>query len=375
MPTSRVATSRSTMSTAPAWAEFWRQVTLLVSQAHPTTFVRWEFDVAFHPQSREDMVEKGMPHGFTSLPSGYPDVALDYFSAQLAATLEDLGPGAVVVGIVKKGLSILFEVDKRVNLRERYQLIWDSEIQEAQITGRSVLLVDDCVHEGDTLRKLLGKVCEMQPKKVAVATFLAHEPGIAAVREAFPNVEISRMMRIHRDELFSFYFMKYETPLLDYCRMGANGHRKGLPLKLHHPTLNRLDSAVEVLSALCRLPGVDKVQEMPPLHSMERSPVFKATISLREELSERISKEYPRTSDFIKQQDKVRVHLSVRDGIDLHLCGMRYFGVSYPSEAPLEEVIGELESLETIVGAELQNHFHSSLRQLLTPRGFIISGS
>lgn len=128
--------------------------------------------------------------------------------------------------VERKGSAIYKEQQNRSKLLSSLHIITDREITQNEeiIENRSILVFDDSIKEGKTIRRILDLVSRYKPKDVAVATLIAREDALSALRTDYPKIKFCSASEVSKAD-FGTIYTKRIFPYLGYiCSPLQNDH-------------------------------------------------------------------------------------------------------------------------------------------------------
>lgn len=236
---------------------------------------------------------------------------------QAQICLRDLGPKAVVVGIEKKGQGLLHEIAEGNPRFSGHLLINDPAVNSMNVRGRNVLVVDDSIHSGATVRRVASQLRSKGAKRIMVLAVLASTSGLNNLKL------ISRLEVIHLywapEKLFWVAFQVLLVPLLCALRNGAIPNRPHHTYEITPPRGGATVAAVETLSALARMRVVSKLYEVLVADGVRRK-VYHGTLLFSSQGEKRISE--IAGAHAITDQTKLRVFVDSTLPIHLNICAI-----------------------------------------------------
>jgi hypothetical protein len=108
------------------------------------------------------------------------------------------------------------------------------------IENRSLLIFDDSIRDGKTIRRILSLVSKYRPKSINIATLIAREDSLSALRKDFPKIEFCPALEVSGDDFGATYTKKI-FPYLGYiCAPLQNDHPRLIIKFLKVPDKNTI---------------------------------------------------------------------------------------------------------------------------------------
>jgi len=137
--------------------------------------------------------------------------------------LDNLRKWDIAAIVPRKGYVIYLDQIMQKQLLNSLPQISTEEIaqNEELIRDKSILLFDDAINRGDTLRGVLESLKKYAPNKITIAVLIGREDSINLLRLNFPNVEILCAL-IKNKEDFTKAYWRLISPYLDYACLPVN---------------------------------------------------------------------------------------------------------------------------------------------------------
>jgi hypothetical protein len=150
----------------------------------------------------------------------------DFFSCIIMPNLND---STYIIKVKRKGTIIFNEQAQQIDaLKMRYCIEPNYIEQNGDIfEGKSILIFDDSIEDGETIKPILEKIKLMNLEKINVCVLLAREDSLIALRRKYPQVNF-HSAKIERGDSFTSTYGKIIWPYLDYIH---------LPIQDEHPLI------------------------------------------------------------------------------------------------------------------------------------------
>lgn len=292
-----------------------------------------------------------------------PDVLMDLLATQLLALsrrrtgddAEDEPP--VLMGVQKKGMALLEELDRRLGLSRggaEIRSYTGGELDPALPLPRRVVIIDDTLHRGKTLRDLGERLGGKGVQEVDLVAVMALERGLREAREHLATtargLEIRSfcLLTLAEEGGFSGLFEGYVAPLLDLCGTGAIANRPRLTIRVRYPA-GPQEGAPRLLRALAEMPFVDSLHQMPPANPARPSPVFHGTLFFTPGFEAELRAEFGP-----EEQTKIRVFIVPDQPFEVHLAPIWFGSDGRPADnGPVERIFAKLrETAEASLARE-----------------------
>lgn len=100
-------------------------------------------------------------------------------------------PGAepVVVGMLRSGLFLAEGMREALHDAALVLHRNDADLDEANLAGRVVAIVDAVINTGRSLRSVLAMIVAKRPRKIVVAALVGFRPTLDALAAEFPEID------------------------------------------------------------------------------------------------------------------------------------------------------------------------------------------
>lgn len=129
----------------------------------------------------------------------------------------------------RKGAGIFRDQQIRKEDLKMLPVISDSQIEEKRefIKGKSVIIFDDSIKDGDTIKEILQSVLHLSPAGVTVAVIISSKEVLDELRKSFLGVTFYAAMEVPHEEVVENHSRSIGLYLEDIC----------LPIQEDHPVL------------------------------------------------------------------------------------------------------------------------------------------
>lgn len=130
------------------------------------------------------------------------------------------------INMERKGAAIYKEQQNRNRILNSLHTLSNKDIIDSKefIESRSILIFDDSIKNGITIRPLLNLVSDYEPSDVTVGTLIAREDSLNALKNDFPMVKFCTALMVNSDD-FGVAYAKKLFPYLGYiCSPLQNDH-------------------------------------------------------------------------------------------------------------------------------------------------------
>jgi hypothetical protein len=269
---------------------------------------------------------------------------LGLFANQLSILAEGVS-APILLGIQKKGMSILFELlQRRSNLRK---FDWCSNVRHRglNVRDRNVIVVDDCTHRGEKA----GKICAaLQAEHVASLSYLtvvATELGATAVR--FRGGAIRSLVEV-APQRFEAVKQTILIPALNNLRDGALANRLGAYLLVDGARISLYAQIRTLLESMLEVAGVESIAEI--LQTSKQNSTFHGNLEFDAAYRERFTESLRARDPGFRRltEAKVRFFLRAEAPLRLYLVSIVHFRSK--SRSPNREEIERSASAEMLEG-------------------------
>jgi hypothetical protein len=204
---------------------------------------------------------------------------VDAFAKSVEDAATNLGEEAVIVGVLKKGLSLLTEVVSRRPTLSEWEILSSGAVAQAVLQGRRVLVVDDSIHSGATLKRVSTAIRSRRAVTVVWATLLSTDAGLKDSSQycdgILPTIPVPLAV-------FDAAFQRVVVPALYACSKGAIADRPCSDIKVSPPADTTGEEAFTHLVRAFRDCRFTRVLQVTSTFDVT-TPLFKATIELTPE--------------------------------------------------------------------------------------------
>lgn len=151
----------------------------------------------------------------------------DFFDANIIANIKEWD---FCIKVERKGSAIYSEQQTRyTELRYLYSLNYKEvkaniEIKKL-IKNKSILIFDDSIRMGRTIKSVLQLVLSLSPYSVTVASLITRDESMKKLKSEFPDVAFISALEAKSSEEFGSFYTKKIFPYLEYiCTPLQNDH-------------------------------------------------------------------------------------------------------------------------------------------------------
>ncbi len=330
----------------------WIHAIQLADQAHPGRLVQLQDTVHSDPRQGSALLRRlFQADPVNPVPV---DSVLDLFSAQVKITFQQGFDW--LIGIPRKGAALLQEAGLRANLEP--SRMTSLENLPPDLNGKAILLVDDSIHHGQMMSRILEDLKDRGCERITVLVLLATPEGLEWLRKKFgdSNVPVTfQCLLAVPDASLSFHFQRFLAPALFSLQTGFLTDRVGLNLKVEAHETTPSEVISKILQVLCSLDIIAEI--IVPSIGKTVTNVLPCTAILSSEMENWIGRQFP-------------------DSVDLEICKLRiYIGTPEPTSVNIYPIlylrggpgirIEELQALEKRIAERLVAHIEPSIKEQL----------
>ncbi len=140
--------------------------------------------------------------------------------------------------VERKGAAIFKEQQSKNKILSSLHTISDLDIDRNReiIDNRSILIFDDSIKNGITMRKILNKVLKFKPRSITVGTLISREDSLQELKIDFPKIHFLPTIELTKSDNFGATYAKKIFPYLGgyICSPLQNDHPQ-LVIKFSRP--------------------------------------------------------------------------------------------------------------------------------------------
>lgn len=257
---------------------YWAAIPIAIHAKYPEKFVL-DPSTSGKPKYPRTYFHKQLGSRLDRIPPDIedPEATLSIFAVLVEAVLAaPRRQDSVLVGVLKKGMSVLTEIRARRPALRRYEAISDAEIESANLRGRHVIVVDDSLQDGDTIIRLKDRIRVRGAETLTWTSIVSRADGI---RVAEKWLDLNLSPHPVTNEMFDLQFTRILVPTLSSLSRGSISDRAFVEIELSHPTASPTQTLEDLLSAICEMPLAQSVLEVSRVDALP-APGFTVTVDL-----------------------------------------------------------------------------------------------